>query len=310
MPVVLIRDFLRSQQLKKELPMTDKRLDGKVAIITGAASGMGWASVHLFLTHGARVVGFDLNEENGTALVDSVGSARHGDNFTFVVGDVAQESDIEQVVATATETFGRLDVMFNNAGVGGAFGPLIETDIQHWDDTFAINMRGVFLGTKHAAKQMISQGQGGAIVNTASVAGLGGGSGPVAYSAAKAGVVNFGQNAAIELARHRIRVNTICPGMVFTPLMHRGREEEAEATMKQIQPWPDRGTPDHIANAALYLASDESEFVTGEAHVVDGGYSAYGGLMGAQFAGMGGQTKAGVAYGTTGKAPVVRDVDR
>ena len=290
--------------------MADKRLDGKVAIITGAASGMGWASVHLFLLQGARVVGLDLNEENGTALVDSVNRAGHGNGFTFVVGDVAQEADIEQVVATATETFGRLDVMFNNAGVGGAFGPLVDTEVQHWDDTFAINMRGVFLGTKHAAKQMITQGQGGAIVNTASVAGIGGGSGPVAYSAAKAGVVNFGQNAAIELARHRIRVNTICPGMIFTPLMHRGREEEAEATMKDIQPWPDRGEPEHIANAALFLASDESEFVTGASHVVDGGYSVYGGLMRDQFAGMGKQSKAGVTYGTTGKASIVRDVGR
>ncbi len=289
--------------------MTDKRLDGKVAIITGAASGMGWASVHLFLQHGARVVGFDLNEENGTALVESVNKAGHGDGFTFVLGDVAEEADVVQTVATATENFGRLDVMFNNAGVGGAFGPLVETDVQHWDDTFAINMRGVFLGTKHAAKQMIAQGQGGAIINTASVAGLGGGSGPVAYSAAKAGVVNFGQNAALELARHRIRVNTICPGMIFTPLMHRGREEEAEASMRQIQPWPDRGNPEHIANAALYLASEESEFVTGEAHVVDGGYSAYGGIVGTHFGGIGGQTKAGVAYGTTGKASIVRDVD-
>ena len=289
--------------------MTQGRLSGKTAIITGAASGMGWAAVHRFLKEGARVVGFDLNADNGAQLADSVSKAAGGaGTFRFQAGDVAEEKDIANVVALAVEAFGKVDVMFNNAGVGGAFGPLVETEVSHWDDTFAINMRGVFLGTKHAAKAMIARGEGGAIINTASIAGVTGGSGPVAYSAAKAGVINFTKNAALELASHRIRVNAICPGMIFTPLMHRGRIEQAEETMKQIQPWPDRGESDHIANAALYLASDESAFVTGEAHVVDGGYSVNGGLNSRELIGTNAHSKAGVAYGTTGKAPVVRDV--
>ncbi len=289
--------------------MTTGRLAEKTAIITGAASGMGWATVHRFLKEGARVIGFDLNAESGAQLTDSVSEAGFAEAYRFQPGDVAEEKDIANVVALALEAFGRIDVMFNNAGVGGAFGPLVETDVGHWDDTFAINMRGVFLGTKHVAKAMIAQGQGGAIINTASVAGVTGGSGPVAYSAAKAGVINFTKNAALELAAHRIRVNAICPGMIFTPLMHRGRIEQAEATMKQIQPWPDRGEGDHIANAALYLASDESAFVTGEAHVVDGGSSVAGRLASQELVGTGVQSKVGVAYGTTGKAPVVRDVN-
>ncbi len=285
------------------------RLGGKVAIITGAASGMGWAAVHLFLNEGAYVIGVDLNAENGAQLTESVGAASFGDRFRFLAGDVAEEADIIDAVALAQSSFGRVDVMFNNAGVGGAFGPLTETEVDHWDVTFAINTRGVFLGTKHAAKAMIAQGDGGAIINTASVAGLTGGSGPTAYSAAKAAVVNFTKNAALELAAHRIRVNAICPGIVFTPLMHRGRIAEAEETMKRVQPWPDKGESEHIARAALYLACSDSAFVTGEAHVVDGGYAVSGGLGGQQLIGTREQTRAGIAYGTTGKDPEVRTIE-
>ena len=289
--------------------MNSGRLSSKVAIITGAASGMGWATVHRFIKEGAAVVGFDLNEENGAALSASVAEAGSSSRFRFVAGDVAEEEDIVRVVRTTLDAFVRVDVMFNNAGVGGAFGPLVETEVDHWDQTFAINTRGVFLGTKHAAKAMIAQGDGGAIISTASVAGVTGGSGPTAYSAAKAAVINFTKNAALELAPHRIRVNAICPGMVFTPLMHRGRLEQAEETMKRIQPWPERGESEDIANAALYLASDESRFVTGEAHVVDGGYSVSGGLGGQELIGTGSATRAGVAYGTTGKEAIVRQLD-
>ncbi len=285
------------------------RLDGKVAVITGAASGMGWATVHLFLNEGAAVVGFDLNAENGADLADSVSAAGASDRFRFLAGDVAQEEDIKNAVALAAESFGRLDIMFNNAGVGGAFGPIVETELSHWEDTFAINMRGVFLGTKYAARQMIKQGEGGAIINTASVAGLSGGSGPTAYSAAKAGVINFTKNAALEFAPDNIRVNAICPGLIFTPLAHRGRIEQLEETMRRTQPWPQRGEPEHIANAALYLASAESAFVTGEAHVVDGGYSVSGSLSDQRQSGMGPRPRAGVAYGTTGRAPMVRDLE-
>ncbi len=136
--------------------------------------------------------------------------------------DVSIEPDVEALVALAVESFGRLDVMFNNAGIGGAFGPITELEVDDWDATFAVNTRSVFLGIKYAARVMIAQGDGGSIINTASVAGLSGGGGPQAYSAAKAAVINLTQSAAVELAPHRIRVNAICPGAVYTDLLHRG----------------------------------------------------------------------------------------
>ncbi len=287
-----------------------RRLEGKVAVITGAASGMGWATTHLFMQEGAKVVGLDLNEENGASLIESLSSAELVNAFRFLPGDVANELDVERSILLAADTFGHLDIMFNNAGVGGAFGPITETDVGHWDETFAINTRGVFLGVKHAAKAMVRQGRGGSIINTASVAGLSGGAGSPAYSAAKAAVINFTKNAALEFAPDRIRVNAICPGLIFTPLMHRGREADAEETMRQIQPWPERGEAEHIAHAALYLASDESAFVTGEAHVVDGGYSSSGGLTSQPLIGGRNQTRVGVAYGTTGRDPTFRKLGR
>ena len=282
------------------------RLAGKVTLITGAASGMGRAAVMRFLAEDAAVVGLDLNAANGAELSDAATKAGFGDDFLFVPGDVSAEADIASCVEQAVSRFGRLDVVFNNAGIGGAFGALVDTEVAHWDETFAVNTRGVFLGTKHGAREMIRQGDGGSIVSTASIAGLAGGSGPTVYSAAKAAVVNFTKNAALELAKHRIRVNAICPGIIFTPMMHRGRIEEAEDMVRRVQPWPARGEPEDIASAALFLASDESAFVTGESLVVDGGYSVQGGLASEQLLGTDRKRVAGVSYGTTGKRTVVR----
>jgi NAD(P)-dependent dehydrogenase (short-subunit alcohol dehydrogenase family) len=266
---------------------------------------MGAATVERFVEEGARVVVADLNEENGRALIDELTDKGHGNALRFITTDVVEEKDIAAMIETATNTFGRLDVLFNNAGVGGAIGPITEVEAEHWDYTFDVLTKSVFLGVKHGARVMIEQGSG-SIINTASVAGLGGGSGPTPYSAAKAAVVNFTKNAALELARHRVRVNAICPGLIFTPLMHRGREEQAEGTMRKVQPWPDRGEGKHIAGAALYLASNDSEFVTGEAHVVDGGYTSAGGLSGQAQLGSGSNGFVGVTHGTTGKSPEVR----
>ena len=192
--------------------------------------------------------------------------------------------------------------MFNNAGIGGAFGPITEIDVDDWDRTFAILLRSVFLGIKHGARALIEQGHGGSIINTASVAGLAGGSGPQAYSAAKAAVINLTLTTADELAPYRIRVNAICPGVIFTPLaMGRHPERLAEA-VAALQPWPDHGSGDDIASAALWLASDESHFVTGDAIRVDGGLLAAGTRISS-----GSdpyrvwQRYAGFAYGTSGK---------
>ncbi|MEM7404923.1 MAG: SDR family oxidoreductase [Pseudomonadota bacterium] len=284
------------------------RLQNKVAIVTGGASGMGKATVMRFLDEGAMVVVGDLNADNGAELTDHLHRMGHVGNFRFVKTDVSCEADIAQLVTKAEETFGKLDIMFNNAGIGGAIGPLGEIEVDHWDYTFAVLTRGVFLGIKHASKVMRTQATGGSIINTASIAGLGAGNGPTAYSAAKAAVVNLTQSAALELAPDRIRVNCICPGMIFTPLMHRGDEEMAEATMRQVQPWPDRGEGHHIAAAALYLAEDDSAFVTGEAHLVDGGYRTAGAISRTSL--VGSQNRySGVTHGSTGRAPDVRKLD-
>jgi NAD(P)-dependent dehydrogenase (short-subunit alcohol dehydrogenase family) len=206
--------------------------------------------------------------------------------------------------------FGGLDIAFNNAGIVGAIGPIVETHVGHWDETFAVMTRGVFLGVKHAARIMIAQGKGGSIINTASIAGVSGGVLPTAYSTAKAAVVSFTKNAANELAEYRIRVNALCPGIIFTQLMHQGREERAEAVVREIQPWPDRGEPIHVANAALYLASDESVFVTGEAHAVDGGYLSNGLLRVHPLPGAKKKPDyAGISYGMTGQPRDVRRLD-
>ena len=284
------------------------RLAGKVAVITGGASGMGRATVMRFLSEGASVMVGDLNAQSLESLVADVEREGARDRLRTMQVDVAQESDISAMFAGTTQAFGKLDIAFNNAGIGGAIGPITELDVEHWDFTFAVLTRSVFLGTKHAARIMIEQGHGGAIVNTASIAGMGGVNGPTAYSAAKSAVISLTQNTALELAPHRIRVNCICPGMIFTPLMHRGDEERAEQSMRNVQPWPGRGEGRHIANAALYLAEDGSDFVTGQAHVIDGGYLANGRIAGTAVAGVSGRF-VGVTYGSTGKAPEVRKVE-
>jgi NAD(P)-dependent dehydrogenase (short-subunit alcohol dehydrogenase family) len=157
----------------------------------------------------------DLNADAGHQLVADVGQP---DRLTFIRTDISEEHDVHALIGAATERYGRLDVVFNNAGSGGAFGPITEIDVDHWDRTFAVLVRSVFLGVKHAARVMIAQGDGGSIINTASIAGQVGGSGPQAYSAAKAAVINLTLNAAAELAPHRIRVNAICPGPVRTQM--------------------------------------------------------------------------------------------
>jgi NAD(P)-dependent dehydrogenase (short-subunit alcohol dehydrogenase family) len=288
----------------------DGRLAGRVAVITGGASGMGRATVLRFLDEGARVVVGDLNEENGKELLNEVSGAGNGDAIRFVRTDVSQEADVEAMIRNAVDEFDRLDVVFNNAGLGGAIGAITDIDVDDWDWTIGVLLRGVFLGIKHGARVMKRQGEGGAIVNTASVAALSGGAGPHAYSAAKAAVVNLTRSASLELAKDRIRVNAICPGAINTPLINMGNPEAMGQVFDEIQPWPSHGTGDHIAGAALFLASDDSEFVTGEALVVDGGFTAGGpGLfrrmgMDGSWGGMTGLTK-----GNTGLDSTFRQVD-
>tara|TARA_Y100001970_G_scaffold272911_1_gene370213 strand:- start:20819 stop:21685 length:867 start_codon:yes stop_codon:yes gene_type:complete len=282
-------------------------LESKVAIVTGGASGMGLATVRRFLEEGASVVVGDLNAENGRAVLEELSAEGYEGKVRFTVTDVSVEDDVAAMTELAVDAFGRLDVVFNNAGIGGAFGPITELEVDDWDKTFHILVRSIFLGTKHAARVMIDQGQGGSIINTASIAGMGGGAGPQAYSAAKAAVVSLSKTTAVELAPQNIRVNAICPGVIFTPLMHSGNEEQAEEVIAEIQPLSKRGEGSDIAAMALFLASDDSLFITGQEHIVDGGLLASGPrLIGRMHNSRNLHRMAGMAYGSSGQTPTYR----
>jgi NAD(P)-dependent dehydrogenase (short-subunit alcohol dehydrogenase family) len=273
-----------------------------VAVVTGAGGGIGLAIARKIVDDGGSVVIGELNETRGREALELIGRP---DAVRFERVDVAEEADVERLVGVACSTFGHLDAMYNNAGIGGAFGPITEQSVGDWDATFAINVRSVFLGTKHAARVMIEQGAGGAIVNTASIAGLTGGGGPQAYSATKAAVISLTRSTAAELAPHRIRVNAVCPGAVYTDLLHRGRPELTDRWREQIQPWPDRGQPEMIADVAVWLGSDGARFVTGEAVTADGGLMAAAPrLVDHDLSHL--QRMTGIAYGNTGREPDVR----
>jgi NAD(P)-dependent dehydrogenase (short-subunit alcohol dehydrogenase family) len=286
------------------------RLDGRVAVITGGGSGIGRATALTFLREGARVVIGDLNE---ASLAETLAVARaqgHAERLLPLRGDVSAERDVAGLVALAVDRFQGLDCIFNNAGVGGAFGPIGETTVEEWDFTFAALVRSVFLGIKHASQRMKAQGRGGSIINTASIAGIGGGGGPHGYSAAKAAVVNLTRSVSMELAAHRIRINAIAPGMIRTPLAT-GRHEDAwDRLVRAKQPWPEPGLPPHIADTALFLAAEESRFITGQVIVVDGGLTAQGPDLFGHDAGSHMLRKAGLNTGSTGLPGTVREVRR
>jgi NAD(P)-dependent dehydrogenase (short-subunit alcohol dehydrogenase family) len=273
-----------------------------VAIVTGGTSGIGRATTERMLRDGWEVVVADVNHERGDALVAELG----GERASFVRADVSREDDVAEAVHHARERFGRLDCMVNNAGVGGAFGPVTELEVEDWDYTFAVLARGVFLGTKHASRALREQADGGSIVNVGSIAGAVGGVSPQAYSAAKASVIQFTRLAAAELAPLRIRVNSVSPGVISTPLVQTGTTDVA-AGMRELQPWPDVGEADDVARVILFLASDAARFVTGEDIVVDGGVLAAGVRLGDAV----GNNPAvrglvGVSRRTTGEQSVVR----
>jgi NAD(P)-dependent dehydrogenase (short-subunit alcohol dehydrogenase family) len=288
----------------------NRRLDGKVAVITGGGSGIGRATALTFLRESARVVIGDLNE---AGLAETVALARaqgHADRLAALRGDVSTEGDVAGLVALAVERFQGLDCIFNNAGVGGAFGPIGESTAEEWDFTFAVLVRGVFLGIKHASKRMKAQGRGGSIISTASVAGIAGGAGPHAYSGAKAAVINLTRSVSTELAAHRIRVNAIAPGLIRTPLATGPREEAWDRLVRAKQPWPEPGLPQHIADTALFLAGEESRFITGQVIVVDGGLTAQGPDLFGHDAASPMLRKAGLNTGSTGVPGTVREVPR
>jgi len=251
------------------------RLQDKVAVVTGASSGIGMATVELFVAEGARVVAADINDAAGAALADRYQGFVH-----FQHCDVTQEADIAATMAAAADKFDGLDIVFNNAGAGGSPATIEDMTGEAWDFTQALLLRSVALGVRYAITHMQKRG-GGSIINTASIAGLEAGYGPIAYSVAKAGVIQLTTLAAAQLARHDIRVNAICPGFIQTgiftasDLIPPGLKEviktEMRANAPSAQPLKRTGEPDDIAQACLYLASDASRFVTGTKIVVDGG---------------------------------------
>ena len=241
------------------------------AVVTGAASGIGFTLVKRLLEARVNVVAADIDEKVLTCF-DAFQDSSSSSILPMVI-DVSNEADVERMLAACVSEFGRVDAIVNNAGLGGVFGKITEIDLEDWRSTYSVLVDGTLLGIKHAARIMGEQQGGGSIINMASAAGLSGGIGPLAYSSAKAGVVSMTANAAEELADREIRVNAICPGAIFTPMFS---GEAAEAAVAAAQPWPQHGRPDDIANLVMFLMSDASAFITGQAYVIDGGLLAAG----------------------------------
>ncbi len=247
------------------------RLENKIAVITGGSSGLGEATVRRFVEEGARVVIADFQDEPGLALAKDLGDAT-----VFIHTDVTREEDVAAAVDLAVSSFGRLDVMFNNAGIVGAVGPIADTSLDAWERTVAVLMRGVFLGMKHAARVMVPQSSG-AIISTSSTAGILGGLGPHCYTACKHAVIGLTKSVASELASSGVRVNAISPGSTVTAMTSavisgdHTATDKAEAQIAAGSALGIAGYPVDIANAALYLASDEAAFISGVCIEVDGG---------------------------------------
>ena len=251
------------------------KLDGKVAIITGGASGIGESAVKLFVKEGARVLIADVDKQKGEELASPLSP-----RASFLETDVLKEPQIKAAVEEAIQRFGRLDCMFNNAGIPGPSEPVEGISVETFERTVGVVFRGVFLGMKHAAPVLKRQ-RAGTIINTASVAGFQAGYGPHIYSAAKAAVIHLTRSVAMELGTYGIRVNSICPGGIATPIFAKGLGLPStaaartlgvvEAALQNYTPLRRSGLPDDVAQAAHWLASDDASFVNGHALTVDGG---------------------------------------
>ena len=248
------------------------RLDRKVAVVTGAASGIGRGTALCLAREGAAVLAADLNSQGGERVIGEIAAA--GGRAVFQHTDVSSEPDIKALVERALREYGRLDIMFNNAGLVGAVGPIEKVSADDWDRTIAVLLRAVFLGIKYAVEPMRRAG-GGSIISTSSIASFLPSPYGAAYAAAKGAVISLTRAAALQLGPDRIRVNCICPGAINTPIWGSLPAFSDPAAVAQlldnVQTIPRVGRPEDIASMVLFLASDESEWVTGQAMIVDGG---------------------------------------
>ncbi len=245
------------------------RLDGKVAVITGGCSGIGLATVRRFAEEGAKVVIGDLDEANGSRIADEVAG-------TFVRVDVVSKEDVDTLFRTAKETYGSVDIAFNNAGISPPEDDsILDTDLDAWRRVQEVNLTSVYLCCKAALPYMLEQGKG-SIINTASfVAVMGAATSQISYSASKGGVLSMSRELGVQFARQGVRVNALCPGPVNTPLLQElfAKDEERAARRLVHVPMGRFGEPEEMANAVLFLASDESSFITASTFLVDGGIS-------------------------------------
>lgn len=246
--------------------------DGKVAIVTGGASGIGQTTAQFYARDGARVVVSDVNEEAGRETVRTIEEA--GGQATFMQADVSTPDDCEELVRFALDTYGSLDIAFNNAGIGGEQNPVGDYSVEGWQRVIDVNLSGVFYCMKYEIPAMLESG-GGAIVNMASILGRVAFAGAPAYVAAKHGVLGLTKNAAVEYAQQDLRVNVVGPAFISTPLIAEMEEDpESYNALVGLHPIGRLGEPEEVANLVIWLSSDEASFVTGAYYPVDGGYLA------------------------------------
>ena len=246
-------------------------IDGAAVLVTGGAAGIGKAAVEAFAGRGARVAIADLKTDRGEALAHEV--ERAGGRAIFVRTDVSRPAEVDALLHATVAAFGRLDIAFNNAGIEGTLAPTAECTEENFDRTLAINLKGIWLCLRAELRRMLAQGEGGAIVNMASVAGLVGFANLPAYVASKHAVVGLTRSAALEYATQGIRINAVCPGVIHTEMIDRvtGRDPAIEKQFVDLEPMGRMGTPREIADAVIWLCSPEASFVTGHALAVDGG---------------------------------------
>jgi len=247
-----------------------KELQGKVAIVTGGTSGIGRDSSVLFAKAGAKVVVAGRREAEGKETVDMIRAA--GGEALFVKTDVARAADVQALVQKTVEKFGRVDVAFNNAGIEGAWIPVVDQPEEEWDRVIDINLKGTWLCMKYEIQQMLKQGGGGAIVNMSSVAGWIGAAGAATYCASKHGVMGLTRAAALENARHGIRINAVCPAVIETPMAERAfSDPQVTQRMLGLHPLGRFGKPTEIGEAVLWMCSEGASFMTGQSIILDGG---------------------------------------